>query len=98
MRLLVGLGLGGELPVAAALVSEFAPARHRGRLVVLLESFWAFGWAAAAIIAQILARRAESAGHGFPWRVAFLIGMLPAFYVFVLRRALPESPRYLTSR
>src|SRR5206468_7975386 len=58
LRFLVGFGLGGELPVAAALVSEFAPARHRGRLVVLLESFWAFGWAAAAIIAELLARRA----------------------------------------
>ena len=98
IRFLVGLGLGGELPVAASLVSEFAPARHRGRLVVLLESFWAFGWAAAAIIAEFLARRAESTGSAFPWRTSFLVGALPALYVFVLRRALPESPRYLASR
>ena len=97
LRFLVGFGLGGELPVAAALVSEFAPARHRGRLVVLLESFWAFGWAAAAIIAELLARQAEAAGRGFPWRTAFLIGALPALYVFVLRRSLPESPRYLAA-
>jgi len=97
LRFLVGFGLGGELPVAAALVSEFAPARHRGRLVVLLESFWAFGWAAAAIIAEFLARQAEAAGRGFPWRTAFLIGALPALYVLVLRRALPESPRYLAA-
>lgn len=98
LRFLVGFGLGGELPVAAALVSEFAPARHRGRLVVLLESFWAFGWAAAAIIAEFLARHAEASGRGFPWRTAFFIGALPALYVFALRRALPESPRYLSSR
>jgi MFS transporter, putative metabolite:H+ symporter len=98
LRFLVGVGLGGELPVAAALVSEFAPAKYRGRLAVLLESFWAIGWAAAAIIAELLARRAESAGYAFPWRTAFLIGALPAFYVFVLRRALPESPRFLSSR
>ncbi len=98
LRFLVGIGLGGELPVAAALVSEFAPAKHRGRLIVLLESFWAFGWAAAAIIAELLARRAETVGQSFPWRAAFLIGALPALYVFVLRRALPESPRYLSSR
>jgi MFS transporter, putative metabolite:H+ symporter len=98
LRFLVGLGLGGELPVAAALVSEFAPARHRGRLVVLLESFWAFGWAAAAIIADQLSRWAVERGSAFPWRTAFLIGALPAFYVFVLRRALPESPRYLMTR
>ncbi|OLC55660.1 MAG: MFS transporter, partial [Acidobacteria bacterium 13_1_40CM_4_69_4] len=98
LRFLVGLGLGGELPVASALVSELAPARHRGRLVVLLESFWAFGWAAAAIIAEALARHAEAAAHTFPWRTAFLVGALPAVYVFVLRRSLPESPRYLSSR
>jgi putative MFS transporter len=95
LRLLVGIGLGGELPVAASLVSEFAPARHRGRLVVLLESFWAFGWAAAAIIAASMSRWAEGRGVPFPWRWAFLIGALPALYVLVLRRSLPESPRFL---
>lgn len=98
LRLLVGIGLGGELPVAAALVSEFAPSRHRGRIVVLLESFWAIGWVAAAVLADGLARWGEASGTGFPWRVAFLIGALPALYVFVLRRALPESPRYLVAR
>jgi putative MFS transporter len=98
LRFLVGFGLGGELPVAAALVSEFSPARHRGRLVVLLESFWAFGWAAAAVIADLLARWAEARGSPFPWRLAFGIGALPALYVFVLRRSLPESPRFLAAR
>jgi MFS transporter, putative metabolite:H+ symporter len=95
LRVLVGFGLGGELPVAASLVSEFAPARHRGRLVVLLESFWAFGWAGAAIIADFLARTSEARGSGFPWRLAFFIGALPALYVLILRRSLPESPRFL---
>jgi MFS transporter, putative metabolite:H+ symporter len=98
LRILVGIGLGGELPVAAALVSEFAPSAHRGRLVVLLESFWAFGWAAAAIIASLLADWAADRGAAFPWRWAFLIGALPALYVLVLRRSLPESPRFLMAR
>ena len=98
LRFLVGVGLGGELPVAAALVSEFAPAAQRGRLVVLLESFWAFGWAAAAIVADLLARYAQAHGAAYPWRVAFFVGALPALYVFVLRRALPESPRYLMAK
>ena len=98
LRLVVGIGLGGELPVAASLVSEFAPAKHRGRLVVLLESFWAFGWLAAAIIADLLVRWAEARGSGFPWRIAFFIGAFPALYVFVLRRNLPESPRFLFAR
>ncbi len=97
LRFLVGFGLGGELPVAAALVSEFAPARHRGRLVVLLESFWAVGWAAAAILADVLASRAAAHGAVFPWRAAFAAGAVPALYVFILRRSLPESPRHLVA-
>lgn len=97
LRLLVGIGLGGELPVAAALVSEFAPSRHRGRIVVLLESFWAIGWVVAAVLADRLAEWGGASGAGFPWRMAFLIGALPALYVFILRRSLPESPRYLVA-
>ncbi len=49
-RFLIGLGLGAELPVASTLVSEFAPARVRGRVVVALEAFWAVGWTLAALI------------------------------------------------
>ena len=90
-RFLVGFGLGGELPIASTLVSEFSPARWRGRLMVLLESFWAYGWVLAALIAFFLIPQ-------YGWRAAFLVGALPAFYVFVLRRSLPESPRFLLSQ
>jgi putative MFS transporter len=87
-RFLVGLGLGAEVPVAFTLMSEFSPARYRGRMAVLLESFWAFGWIAAALIGYLAVPR-------WGWRLAFFIGALPALYAAVLRRALPESPRYL---
>ncbi|MGI5835017.1 MAG: MFS transporter, partial [Chloroflexota bacterium] len=90
-RFLVGFGLGGELPIASTLVSEFSPAKWRGRLLVLLESFWAYGWVLAAVIAYFIIPQ-------YGWRVAFFLGALPAFYVFVLRRALPESPRFLLSK
>jgi putative MFS transporter len=43
IRFFAGLGLGGELPVASTLVSELAPTERRGRTIVLLESFWAYG-------------------------------------------------------
>ncbi len=88
LRFLSGLGLGGELPVAATMVSEFMPAKRRGFMVVLLESFWAYGSVAAALIAFLVIPT-------WGWRAALLIGALPAFYAFVIRRALPESPRYL---
>jgi putative MFS transporter len=90
LRFLVGFGLGGELPVASTLVTEFSPAKHRGRLLVILESFWAFGWVAAAIISYFVVPRFENG-----WKIAFFIGFLPAFYAFYLRRSIPESPRYL---
>ncbi len=48
LRFFVGMGLGGELPVASTLVSESVPAKERGRVVVLLESFWAGGWLLAS--------------------------------------------------
>jgi len=90
LRFLVGLGLGGELPVASTLVSEFSPAKRRGTMIVLLESFWAYGWVLAALIGYLLIPR-------FGWRIAFLIGALPALYVLVLRRGIPESPRFLAA-
>lgn len=91
LRFLTGLGLGGELPVASTLVAEFAPAARRGWLVVLLESFWAWGSVLAALIGYLVI-------PSFGWQAAFLIGALPAFYVFILRRHVPESPRYLLAR
>lgn len=92
IRFLAGLGLGGELPVASTLVAELAPAEHRGRTVVLLESFWAYGSVLAALIGATIVPLHEG------WRIALLIGTLPALYVFVIRRAVPESPRWLRAQ
>lgn len=88
LRFLAGLGLGGELPVASTLVAEWAPARQRGLLVIILESFWTWGSILAALIAFLLITR-------LGWQAGFLAGALPALYAFVLRRSLPESPRFL---
>ena len=90
-RVVAGLGLGGELPVAATLVSEFSPRAQRGRMIVLLESFWAYGTLAAGLIAIFVVPT-------YGWRWAFAVGALPALYAAYLRRALPESPRYLAER
>ena len=92
-RFVVGLGLGGELPVASTLVSEVAPARSRGKMLVILESFWAWGWIMAAVIGLLVVPRVGDAG----WRVAFIVGAAPALYAVFLRRAVPESPRWLAA-
>jgi len=90
-RFLVGFGLGGQLPVAITLMSEYSPTASRGRMIVLLESSWAFGWLAAAVISYLLIPR-------FGWEIAFYIGVLPAFYVFYLWRNVPESAMYLVKK
>ncbi|MDO5686590.1 MAG: MFS transporter [Neisseria sp.] len=88
LRFFVGFGLGGQLPVAVTLVSEYVPAKVRGRFIVLLESFWAVGWLAAALIAYFFIPR-------YGWPMAFFIGGLPILYVFFLYKRLPESVPYL---
>jgi putative MFS transporter len=93
LRFVVGLGLGAELPVASTLVSEFAPARIRGRVVVVLEAFWAVGWVAAAVIGYLVVPASEDG-----WRWALALGALPALYAAVVRRSLPESVRFLEQR
>lgn len=92
LRFLVGLGLGSELPVASTYVSEFAPARIRGRLVVVLEAFWAVGWTASALIGYFVVPLEGG------WRWAFAIGALPAAYALIVRWGLPESARWLASK
>ncbi|EPD49745.1 hypothetical protein HMPREF1210_03192 [Paenisporosarcina sp. HGH0030] len=90
-RFFVGMGLGGELPVASTLVSESVEAKERGRVVVLLESFWAAGWLIAAIISYFVIPV-----HG--WRVALIITALPAIYAIYLRLNLPDSPQFTAKR
>lgn len=91
-RFLVGLGLGSELPVASTLVSEFSPRKVRGRMVVLLEAFWAVGWIMAAVIGTFVVSQGENG-----WRWGFALGAVPALYAIYVRLGLPESVRYLES-
>ncbi|NMN01419.1 MFS transporter [Bifidobacterium panos] len=93
-RLVIGLGLGAELPVASTLVSEFSPTKQRGRMTVLLESFWAIGWIVAACIGYFVIPNTGDWG----WRYALLIGALPLLYAIVTRVHIPESVRFLEAK
>lgn len=96
LRFVVGLGLGAELPVASTLVSEFAPQRIRGRMVVWLESFWAIGWIMAALLGYFLVPHSPGGWSG--WRWALLVGVIPTLYALVVRHGLPESVRFLEAK
>ncbi len=91
MRIITGLGLGGELPVATTYVLESSPQELRGRRTVILESFWALGSICAALIGFLLIPI-------FTWRAAFAITVLPALYALYLRRNLPETPSFTSIR
>lgn len=87
-RALLGLGMGGEWASGAALVSESWPAKHRGRALGFMQSSWAIGFAAAALVVGFVLPR-----HG--WRMVYFIGILPAFFVFWLRRSVQEPDTWI---
>lgn len=82
-RLLVGLGLGGEWAAGAALVSEEWPAEHRGKAIGIVQSGWALGYIAAALLAGALIPT-------YGWRTLFVIGVAPALLSAWIWRSVPE--------
>ena len=93
LRFLTGVGVGGTLPVDYTMMAEFLPSDRRGRWLVLLESFWAVGTVALAVLALFAVRWGPDA-----WRVIFFVTGLPALIGVVLRLYVPESPMYLHRR
>lgn len=93
LRFFTGFGLGAELPIASTLVSEYAPRKIRGRVVVWLEAFWALGWILAALIGTFVI-----AGSANGWRWGFVIGAIPAVYSLIIRIHTPESVRFLEAK
>ena len=82
-RILLGIGMGGEWASGAALVSETWPARHRGKALGLMQSGWAIGYAAAALVNAVVQPQ-------FGWRAVFFVGILPAFFTLWVRRNVEE--------
>ena len=94
-RSLQGLGFGGEWATGSVLIGEVVAARHRGKAGGIVQSGWAVGWGAAALLSTLffILLPEETA-----WRLLFFVGIVPAFAAFVVRRLVPESPLYLKSR
>ena len=90
-RVVQGIGIGGEIPVAATYINEIANSKTRGRFFLMYEAAFAFGYLACTLLAVLLVVR-------FGWQLMFVIGALPAFVAAVMRRMLPESPRWLASK
>jgi MFS family permease len=82
-RILLGLGMGGEWASGAALVSETWPAEHRGKALGIMQSSWAIGYGAAAVVTALVLPR-------WGWRAVFFVGILPAFITLWVRRRVKE--------
>lgn len=91
-RFVLGLGIGGDYPVSAVLMSEYSNRLNRGRLVGLVFSMQALGLVVGPIVAMTLL--ASGAGHVLTWRLLLGLGALPAAGVIYLRAKMPESPRF----
>jgi MFS family permease len=91
-RFVLGLGIGGDYPVSAVLMSEYANRRDRGRLVGLVFSMQALGLVVGPVVA--IALLGSGLGHGLVWRILLGLGALPAAAVVYLRTQMPESPRF----
>jgi MFS family permease len=82
-RVILGFGMGGEWASGAALVSETWPSKHRGKALGLMQSAWAIGYAAAAIVTWLVLPIGG-------WRAVFFVGVLPALLTIWIRRRVEE--------
>ena len=94
-RVIQGIGLGAEVPVAAALFTEFVRGSARGLFIMIYESVFVWG----IFLAPVAALACYAAfGPALGWRVLFAIGGVPAIVAVVAAWKLPESPRWLASK
>jgi len=91
-RFVLGFGVGGDYPVSAVMVSEYANRKDRGKLVGMVFGTQALGLIVGPLIA--LALLGSGASNDTAWRVLLALGAVPAAAVIYLRCRMPESPRY----
>jgi len=87
-RFVLGLGMGGEWNTGATLVAESWPTEFRAKAISIVQSSWALGFAAAALVAGPVSRV-------YGWRAVFFVGIVPAFVTFWIQRRVPESEMWM---
>jgi len=90
-RFILGLGMGGEWNTGATLVAETWPVHLRAKALSIVQSSWALGYAAAALVAGVLLTH-------YNWRIVFFVGIAPALVILWIRAKVPESPMWEAHR
>lgn len=89
-RLLLGIAIGADYAITPTIISEFSPAKRRGMLLSLAGAAWFIGAFGAYGIGTVMIPLGNVS-----WRYMFLVGIIPAIIILLLRRDVPESPRWL---
>jgi putative MFS transporter len=90
-RFIQGIGVGGEMPVAATYISELSKARGRGRFFMLYEMIFPIGLMVTGQVGTVLVPL-------LGWQIMFLIGGIPGLVIALMLLRLPESPRWLIGK
>src|SRR5580698_6189198 len=90
-RFIQGIGVGGEMPVAATYISELSKARGRGRFFMLYEMIFPIGLMVTGQVGAVLVPL-------MGWQIMFLIGGIPGLVIALMLLRLPESPRWLIGK
>ncbi|GEO67267.1 MFS transporter [Levilactobacillus spicheri] len=92
IRFITGIGLGGELPVAATVIADHYHGTQQSRMLVLADSFWAIGWLLASVLAFYVMPLVG-------WRVTVLLTAVTVLYALMMRRHLPvDQPSVAPAR
>src|SRR5947209_3961563 len=94
-RFILGLGIGGDYPVSATLMSEYANRRDRGKLITMVFSMQGLGLILGPLVAIVLLL--AGINHDMTWRIMLGLGAVPALATFYLRRHIAETPRFALS-
>ncbi|HEX3922478.1 MAG TPA: MFS transporter [Streptosporangiaceae bacterium] len=91
-RVILGIGIGGDYPVSATIMSEYSGKKSRGRMVGLVFAMQGAGLIVGPLVASILL--ASGLSNGVTWRILLGLGAIPGLAVFYLRRQIHETPRF----
>lgn len=91
-RFILGLGIGGDYPLSATLMSEYANRRDRGKLITMVFSMQGAGLILGPLVAILLLL--SGLNHDLIWRIMLALGAVPALATFYLRRQIAETPRF----
>ncbi|RLI65842.1 MAG: MFS transporter [Candidatus Asgardarchaeum californiense] len=91
IRAIAGIGLGGALPIPGVYVSEYPPAKYRGRMIGLVETAWVWGVLLGLVLSLYVLPL-------WGWRYTFFIGVIPLILIPFILYTLPESIRFLEKK